>query len=93
MTSKELQDLLAHVQKIKAETQTIEVKAAVQGCPTRLYDSLSSFSNQDDGGVILFGVDEKNHFEETGVYDGQDLIKHVTECNGTLIGCTIDMKT
>ena len=30
MTNKELLDLLAQVQKIKAETQTIELKAAVQ---------------------------------------------------------------
>ena len=25
-------------------------------CPKRLYDTLSSFSNQDNGGVLLFGI-------------------------------------
>ena len=32
----ELEDLIGYVQKLKAETQTLELKAAVQGCPTRL---------------------------------------------------------
>ena len=56
-----------------SETQTIELKAASHGCPTRLFDTLSSFSNQDDGGIIIFGVDESNDYEVCGVYDAQDL--------------------
>ena len=60
----------------------MEVKAASQGCPRRLYDTLSAFSNQDSGGVILFGLDESKDFEIAGVYDLQDLQKKVTEqCN------------
>lgn len=82
MTLTELSELLAQVQSIHAETQTLELKSAAGGCPNRLYDTLSSFSNQDEGGTILFGVDEQGGFEETGVYDAQDLVKHVTEqCN------------
>lgn len=82
MTSVELQDLLIQVQRLKTETQSLEMKTAAEGYPTGLYDTLSSFSNQDDGGIILFGVDEKNGFEEVGVYDAQDLQKHVVEqCN------------
>lgn len=82
MTLVELGELLAQVQNLRAETQTLELKSAAKGCPTRLYDTLSSFSNQDEGGTILFGVDEQGHFAETGVYDAQDLVKHVTEqCN------------
>jgi len=34
------------------------LKAAFKGCPEKLYDTLSSFSNQDDGGIILFGIDK-----------------------------------
>lgn len=79
MTATELQNLLESVQKVKAESPTLELKAASTGCPTRLYDTLSSFANQDDGGIILFGVDESNGFMECGVYNPQDLIKHVTE--------------
>lgn len=79
MLQEELAELAKSVCKQKAEGQTIEVKAAHLGCPKRLYDSLSSFSNQDQGGVILFGIDESRGFEVVGVYDPQDLQKKVTE--------------
>ena len=39
----------------------------------KLYNTLSGFSNQDDGGTIVFGVDEKNNYNECGVYDPQDI--------------------
>ena len=62
MTTEELYDKLKLIQKMKCETQNLELKSAEQGCPKRLYDSLSSFSNQDDGGIIVFGIDEKQVF-------------------------------
>ena len=62
MLTSELIDLIDIVQRQKAEGQTIEVKAANKGCPQRLYDTLSSFSNQDAGGTIVFGLDEKQDF-------------------------------
>ena len=79
MTSQELLDLVKDIQIKRAESQEIEVKAAHLGCPKRLYDTLSSFSNQDSGGVIVFGLDEDAGFDVVGVYDVQDLQKHVTE--------------
>lgn len=79
MTADELLEKLKEIQKMKCETQTIELKKAKEGCPKRLYDTLSSFSNQDDGGVILFGIDEENDYQETGVYNAQDLQKKVNE--------------
>ena len=82
MLREELVELANEIIKSKAETQNIEVKAAQGGCPKRLYDTLSSFSNQDDGGILLFGIDEKQGFIPVGVYDLQDLQKKVTEqCN------------
>lgn len=82
MLSEELIDLVEQTRRIKAEGQTLELKAAHEGCPKKLYDTLSSFSNQDGGGVILFGIDEDAGFETVGVYDLQDLQKKVTEqCN------------
>ncbi len=82
MQTEELNRLIQAVIGRKAEGQTIELKAANQGCPTRLFDSLSSFSNQDEGGIILFGIDEKQDYKIVGVYDAQDLQKKVTEqCN------------
>lgn len=82
MLTQELIQLVERIMRLKAEGQTIEVKAANKGCPQRLYDTLSSFSNQDAGGTIVFGIDEKQDFAPVGVYDLQDLQKNVTEqCN------------
>ena len=79
MLNEELIELANKICKQRAEEQTIEVKAAHVDCPKRLYDTLSSFSNQDSGGVILFGIDETAGFEVVGVYDPQDLQKKVME--------------
>ncbi|WP_287389302.1 ATP-binding protein [Lachnospira sp.] len=79
MTTEELIEKLELIQKLKCETPTLEIKSAEKGCPKHLYDSLSSFSNQDDGGVIVFGVDEEQDFKEVGVYDPQDIQKKINE--------------
>ena len=79
MTTEELLAKLKSIQNSKYETQNLELKSAMKGCPKRLYDTLSSFSNQDDGGLIIFGVDEDNGYEEAGVYDPQDLQKKINE--------------
>jgi ATP-dependent DNA helicase RecG len=75
----ELLRMIRKVQSYRCETQTVEVKSAHGGCPSKLYDTLSAFSNQDDGGVILFGLDECKGFEAVGVYDPQDLQHRVAE--------------
>ncbi len=79
MTTEEFYELLNQIKKIKCETQTLELKSAGGGCPKRLYDTLSSFSNQDDGGIIVFGIDKQNNYAQSGVYDAQDLQKKVNE--------------
>ena len=70
----ESEDLIKSVLLRKCETPTLEVKAALNGTP-KVYDTLSSFSNQIDGGDIVFGIDEKSGFSVTGVYDAQKLQK------------------
>lgn len=77
MTTDELIEKLKLIQKSKCESQFLELKSARMGCPKRLYDTLSSFSNQDDGGVIIFGIDEEQGYLECGVYDAQDLQKKI----------------
>ena len=72
MTKEDLLNLIEKVTNSRAEFQNIELKAAKKGCPEKLYDSLSSFSNNDDGGVIIFGIDEKESFNKCGVYDCQN---------------------
>ena len=79
MTSVELLELIDKVVKSRAEYQYVELKAAKQGCPEKFYDTLSSFSNRDDGGIIIFGIDEKNGYEQCGVYDLQDIQQRITE--------------
>ena len=79
MIEVELLELIEKVKAMKTEFQTVECKAANAGCPKRLYDTISAFSNQDSGGVILFGIDENKGYEAVGVYDAQDLQKKVTE--------------
>ena len=82
MLPNELLELANEACKQRAETQTLELKSAHTDCPKRLYDTLSSFSNQDVGGVLLFGIDESIGFQVVGIYDPQDLQKKVTEqCN------------
>ncbi len=79
MQTDDLKKLAGDIHSKRFESQNIEVKAAGKGCPTRLFDTLSSFSNQDEGGIIVFGIDEREGFAIKGVYDAQDLQKKVTE--------------
>ena len=79
MTTEELRALTQWILEKKTETQTLEIKSAHEGCPRRLYDTLSSFSNQDGGGVTFFGIDEKDGFALVGVYDLHDLQQKVVE--------------
>lgn len=77
-----LRRLVADIQRQKTERQTIELKAAEQGFPGKIYDTLSSFSNQDEGGIIIFGVKETADYRVVGVYNAQDVQKKVMEnCN------------
>ena len=50
MLPEELIDMAKQVRMQKCESNRLEIKAAREGCPKRLYDTLSGFSNQDDGG-------------------------------------------
>ncbi len=77
----EIMDIVKKLQSAKSETNTIEAKAASKGCPKKIYDTISAFSNTS-GGVIVFGVDETDNYEVCGVYDAADLQKKVVEqCN------------
>ena len=79
MNESELKEIVSKVQNFKAEFQTIEVKRSKTQATEKLFDTLSSFSNQDDGGVIVFGIYEEDHFAVTGVDDVQALQKSVME--------------
>ena len=78
MLTSELEDLVHEIVSQRCEQQNTELKRASRGTPEKLYDTLSSFSNQTGGGIIVFGIDEKNGYEISGVYDAQDLQAKVT---------------
>ena len=79
MLEQELLQLVKTVTSEKCEKQHIELKKAAGGTPSKLYDTLSSFSNQLNGGIIIFGIDEDAGYAVVGVYDVQDLQKKVME--------------
>ena len=79
MFEQDLKELIEKVKKAKAEFQNVELKKCKDGVTERLFDTLSSFSNQDDGGVIIFGIDESSNYEITGIDDVQIKQKKVME--------------
>ena len=79
MLAEELKQLVDDIVNLRCELNTVELKKAEGGTPQRLYDTLSSFSNQLGGGVIIFGIDQENNYDICGVYDPQDLQVKVTE--------------
>ena len=58
MTIEQTQAILAQIQVLKSETQNMQYKTAAKGEPHKLYDTLSSFSNQDEGGIFILGLDK-----------------------------------
>lgn len=83
MTDIELKELVHNVLKQKCESNYMELKSAKEGCP-KLFDTLSSFSNQSGGGKILFGIDEGRRYSVCGVYDAADLQKKIMEQCGQM---------
>ena len=58
MLENELIALIEQSISLKCETPNIEYKTAKNGCPDRLYDTLSSFSNTT-GATIIFDKKKK----------------------------------
>ena len=78
MQEAELIQLISNIISKKTETNRIEFKSAKAGSPEKLYDCLSSFSNTN-GGIILFGIDEKSGYKICGVQNPDELQKKIVE--------------
>ena len=78
MQTKELINLIDNIVSLKTETNNIEFKKAKDGVPENLYDTFSSFSNTS-GGIIIFGVDEKNNYDICGITNPDIFQKKITE--------------
>ncbi len=79
MREEELVSLIRKIQRRQTEFQTVELKTAQVDFPKKIYDTLSSFSNQDEGGVIIFGISEKDNYAVTGVYNAENAQKKAME--------------
>jgi ATP-dependent DNA helicase RecG len=77
MNEADLKSIVKKIQNAQAEFQTVEVKRSKTQATEKLFDTLSSFSNQDEGGVIVFGLYENENFAVTSVDDVQELQKNV----------------
>ena len=70
MEQEQLFQLITQIKENKYESTQIELKSSKEGNSKQFYDTLSSFSNTS-GGIIIFGIDEKNDFDVCGVKDVQ----------------------
>ncbi|MBO5528639.1 MAG: putative DNA binding domain-containing protein [Bacilli bacterium] len=78
MEKEQIRDLIEDIHQRKYETRTTELKSGREGNPKKFYDTLSSFSNTS-GGVIVFGINEKEGYAICGVKDVAELQKVVQE--------------
>ena len=72
MVEQELIRLINSIRTSKTEDNYLELKPARGGAPN-ICSTLSSFSNQNGGGKIIFGINEKDDFEICGVKDANAL--------------------
>lgn len=77
MLPSELVSLVDDIVHLRCETQHIELKRSHTEAPKRLYGTLSSFSNQKDGGIIIFGMYEHDNYSISGVDDPQAVQQQV----------------
>ncbi len=77
MLPSELVSLVDDIVHLRCESQHIELKRSQTEAPKRLYGTLSSFSNQKDGGIIVFGIHEHDAYSITGVDDPQTIQQQV----------------
>ena len=71
MNRRDALELIEAVQSMRFEGSEIEVKTALRGVPSRLYETLSAFANRPGGGVVILGLDESRGFAAVGVGEPQ----------------------
>jgi ATP-dependent DNA helicase RecG len=47
--------------------------------PQHLYETVSAFANQPEGGVVVLGIDESQDFALTGVENVQGVLTELTD--------------
>lgn len=79
MDSDEIRRLVSSLRESGYEKGTLEVKAAKEGAPKSLLETISAFANRK-GGVILLGVDERASFKPLKINVKQVLSKVQNMC-------------
>jgi ATP-dependent DNA helicase RecG len=69
MTGEELAELIDLLRRRGTDLEYVEAKSSAHALPKRLWETLSAFANQRDGGVIVLGLDENEGFATVGVED------------------------
>jgi ATP-dependent DNA helicase RecG len=84
MNAQDAFDLIKTVQLGEFEDARLEVKRAQKGLPQHLYETISAFANQSEGGAIVLGVDEAQRFALAGVENIQIVITELTDLAGKM---------
>jgi ATP-dependent DNA helicase RecG len=79
MNAQDAFDLIRTLQQGEFEDARLEVKRAQKGLPQHLYETISAFANQSEGGAIVLGVDESQRFALTGVENIQVVLTELTD--------------
>jgi ATP-dependent DNA helicase RecG len=80
MITTELNDIIEQLKDVNSDTTHIEIKSCQGGFPKRLWETLSSFANTPNGGVMVLGVSETSSgIEVTGISDPAKMQKNLAE--------------
>jgi ATP-dependent DNA helicase RecG len=84
MDRQQLTRLVGLLRRSGSDLSDVEVKAAGGGLPKSLRDTLSAFSN-DRGGTVILGLDEKNDFRPASGFDAARISSALAStCNDEL---------
>ncbi|MDR0519743.1 MAG: putative DNA binding domain-containing protein [Clostridiales Family XIII bacterium] len=72
MNVDELEKVLESLRMEESDNRQYEVKMAAGGFPQTVLKSICAFANMPGGGTIILGVDERQDFAVTGVYDAKN---------------------
>ena len=84
MNSQDASDLIKTIQQGEFEDARLEVKRAQKGLPQHLYETISAFANQSEGGTIFLGLDESHRFALTGIENIQMVLTELADLAGKM---------
>lgn len=91
----ELLDEIDRLRNRCGDSSRVEVKSGFNGVPENIGSTLCAFANMPEGGMIIFGLNEKLGFKVTGISDVANFEASVvgTARNGVVPALTTDCAT